>query len=302
MKRLPHELERIAATQGGCLSHRQLVEHGLRVRDAERLISAHVWQRITSRTIATYATPLQRMTQLWAAAIHHDRVGLTGAAALECEGLGAANDGRVDLLGPRGSRLPPFDGCHIAVVPQPRFATLPGPPRTTLAESVARASGLTRSSRQATFYVTWAVQRRLVTIDEIHDAIERSPRSPVMVSALRALEVVEPGVHSLHEFDFARECRRRGFPEPLRQVAHTDSRGRTRYTDVEFHLGGKVLIVEIDGIGHLDTEVRLDDDWRENELALQGGTILRVTGFALRRDPGRFFEQLARALATLRER
>lgn len=297
MKKLPPELQRIAAVQHGALHHGQLTQHGWRVRDAQSFIDARTWQRISSRVVATYATPLQRSTSLWAAAIHHERVGLTGAAALECHGLDAARDGRIDLLGPRGTRALPFAGCRITAVPEPRFAAKAGPPRTSVAESVARAAGAAHSTRQATFYITWAVQRRLVTIDEIHGSIEQSPRSPTMVAALRTLALVEPGVHSMHEFDFARECKRRGLPSPLRQVQHTDSDGRDRYTDVEFHVGGHVIIVEIDGIGHIDTEVREDDNWRENELSIEGAHLLRVSGFALRRNPDRIFKQLTRAIA-----
>ena len=118
-----------------------------------------------------------------------------------------------------------------------------------------------------------------------------------MVAASRALEIVEPGVHSMHELDFARECRKRGLPRPIRQVPHTDSQGHNRYTDVEFHIGGKVIVVEIDGLGHLDNEVREDDEWRENELSLQGATVLRVSGYVLRQNPGPFFDQLTRAFA-----
>lgn len=300
VRALPTELEPIARTQSGALTHRQLTACGWRKRDVDRYIKAGLWQRVSSRVIATYATPLQRPTALWAAAIHHDRVGLTGAAALECEGLEAARDGRIDLLGPRGTRLAPFDGCQITLAPAPEFRVTTGPPRTSVAESVARASGKARSDRQATFFIIWAIQRRLVTIDEIHAAVERLPRSPAMVAALRALRLVDPGVHSMHEFDFARECRRRGLPTPQRQVRHVDSRGNSRYTDVEFRVGARVLVVEIDGVGHTNPEVRADDEWKENELRLQGAVVLRINGLTLRRDPNPFFEQLMRALQALK--
>ena len=98
------------------------------------------------------------------------------------------------------------------------------------------------------------------------------------------------------ESDFAQECRRRGLPEPARQQQRRDSHGRVRYTDAEFRLYGRVLVVEIDGLGHLAADVYLNDQWRANELLMQGAPVLRIPALALRVDPEPFFEQLQRAL------
>ena len=103
----------------------------------------------------------------------------------------------------------------------------------------------------------------------------------------------------MSEFDFAKECRLRGFPTPIRQRQRTDSEGRARFTDVEFLVNGRTLVVEIDGRGHLATEVLIDDQWRANELLMQGAPVLRIPAVALRIDPDRFFDQLARALQML---
>ncbi len=155
------------------------------------------------------------------------------------------------------------------------------------------------SIRQGVFHAIWTIQRGLATLEELQMLAREMPKSPGTAQMRKGLAVIDPGVQSMHEFDFARECVKRRLPEPRRQVKRVDSKGRSRYTDVEFRVNGRTLVVEIDGLGHLATEVLVDDQWRANELLLQGAPVLRVPGFALRIDPDPFFEQLGRALAQL---
>ena len=300
MQGLPHILRDLARAQSGALRCSQLDAHGLYAREVQRRIDAGLWQRASSRVIITHASVIDRQTWLWAASLHHRRVGLTGAAALELEGLGAARNRRIDLLGPRGTRKPPFPGCVITTTSSPEFLSDIGPMRTEIALSIAYAMALAASPRQAVFYCTWPIQRRLASLETVRAAVESQPNSPCMAQARRLLDQIDPGVHSTHEYDFARECRKRGLPSPDRQTARLDSRGVRRYTDVEFRIGGKVLIVEIDGVHHLDAEVSLEDQWRANEFTMQGHTVLRVPGLALRTDPEPYFEQIRRSLATMR--
>lgn len=297
MQALPDVLRRLARQQSGALRCSQLDAYGFRSRDVTRRIDAGLWQRATSRVIVVHSGNVDRRAWLWIASLHHERVGLTGAAALELEGMPPARTGRIDLLGPRGSRQSPFPGCVLTTVPDPVFAPGPGPLRTPAALSVAYAMAHAASARQAVFHVVWPLQRRIVTIKQVRAAISRQPQSATMAAARRTLDLVDPGVQSMHEYDFARECRRRGLPAPVRQTPRRDGRGGRRYTDAEFHVRGKVLVVEIDGSGHLDPDVWLDDQWRANEFTMQGNQVLRIPGLALRTDPEPFFDQIRRALA-----
>jgi hypothetical protein len=172
--------------------------------------------------------------------------------------------------------------------------------RTSVDVALVYAISLARTHREATFFTTWALQRGLATVESVDNAVEHLPLRRGRVRVREVLAAISPGVHSMHEFDFARECIRRGLPEPVRQQLRRDAEGRNRYTDVEFRVGNRTLVVEIDGIGHLDTEVRLDDQWRENELVLQGAVVLRIPGLALRMEPDRYFAQIKRALTQLR--
>ena len=296
MRVLPEDLRRLASLQAGVLRSSQLAEHGYNAREIDARLRAGVWRRVSSRVVALQPDAPARAGLLWAASLHHHRVGLTGAAALEVEGLPAPRDGRIQLLGPRGTRQLPFDACRIFTTDAPPFADVPGPMRTPIALSVAYAMGSALSVRQAAFHCTWAVQRRLTSLDAIRQAIEHAPTSPTMAAARRVLEQVDPGVHSIHEFDFAKACRRRGLPSPARQVPRTDSEGRPRYTDVEFTMPHGTVVVEIDGIQHIEPEQWFDDSWRANEVTAQDATVLRIPGPALRLHGDRFFDQLTRAL------
>lgn len=67
--------------------------------------------------------------------------------------------------------------------------------------------------------------------------------------------------------------------------------------DAEFVMEGRTVIVEIDGLQHLDPRNWLADIERQNSLALStGGTVLRVATWTLRNEPERFMQTLREAL------
>jgi very-short-patch-repair endonuclease len=101
------------------------------------------------------------------------------------------------------------------------------------------------------------------------------------------------GVRSLGELQFARECRRRGLPEPSRQVVRKASNGRY-YLDVIWDRWG--VVVEIDGIHHTWATNVVGDALRQNDLTLTEATVLRLPllGFRVARDE--FFAQIEQAL------
>jgi very-short-patch-repair endonuclease len=101
------------------------------------------------------------------------------------------------------------------------------------------------------------------------------------------------GVRSLGELDVARECRRRGLPEPTRQVMRRARSGRY-YLDVLWEHWG--VCVEIDGIQHGWVENAVDDALRHNTVTLQRTTVLRLPVLGLRLTPDAFFEQIEEAL------
>jgi very-short-patch-repair endonuclease len=101
------------------------------------------------------------------------------------------------------------------------------------------------------------------------------------------------GVRSLAELDVAGECRRRGLPEPSRQVIR---RGRGRTYVLDIYWVAYSVVVEVDGIHHSWAQNVVGDAARHNDLALDGDIVLRLPLLGLRVEPDTFFEQIARAL------
>ena len=300
MRRLPESLHQLAELQAGLVTISQLHDHRMDGRTAQRRVDLGIWQAVSPRVFAVHPHAISRHARLWAASLHFDKLGLTGSAALELVGLPTPHEPRIDLIGPRGGRPMPFSGCVVHTARDGIEFEESAPRRTKWPLAVVHACGWAVSRRQAIFYVTWAVQHRLVTLQDLNAELSTKPTSIIHRHAAKHIRLVDEGVHSINEFDFLQECRKRLLPEPIRQRQRRDSRGRNRYTDFEFTANGRTIVVEIDGLGHLDTEVHLDDQWRANELVLQGSVVLRVPGLALRLDPDPFFEQLAQALNQLR--
>lgn len=106
------------------------------------------------------------------------------------------------------------------------------------------------------------------------------------------------GAHSFGELDFGGLCRRRGLPQPSRQVVRTLSGGRV-YLDVAWEEVG--LVVEIDGGHHALALGPVDDAPRQNDVVLSGERVLRIPVLGLRLTPDAFLDQVVRAHALARE-
>lgn len=298
MRSLPPEIISMSHAQRGLLSTKSLAEAGFQRREIELRIARGDWQRISESVIALHAQPIDRGCELWAAALHFERCGLAGSSALELHGLPAPHDLRIHVIGPPAGRRPPLPGL---VLHTSEHCDLVGSPATVpLSLAVLQALRWARTDRQAAFQSTWALQRGLVTIEGLRALNAALLKSPGSATMRRRLSMLEPGIHSINELDFAKACRARGLPEPLRQQPRRDSRGVMRYVDVEFRFNGQSLIVEIDGMHHLQFAVHLHDQWRANEITLQGSSVLRIPALALHVAPDMFFDQIRRGLEGLR--
>ncbi len=78
---------------------------------------------------------------------------------------------------------------------------------------------------------------------------------------------------------------------PDMQVRRVDAYSQRRRTDAEFRLpDGRLLIVEIDGVGHFEMGQWHADLARGNGLVVATGALmLHVTGWEVRNDPDPFF-------------
>lgn len=296
MREIPGALAALASQQCGVLSRRQLDSYGFTRHHVATRIAHGFWQEVTPRVIAINTMPLTRKQQLWAAVLHFETAALTGVAALEFDGLKPERTMRIDVLTHRGGKASAHELWRIHSMRNLPTSVLGSPRRTTRPLSVLHAMAWAASNRQAVFYATWAIQQRLVTLDSLQKALETLPSSPTSKSARRRLRLVVPGAMSILEHDFVQLCVKFGLPQPQLQVPRRDAQGKQRFLDAVFENAGRRVIVEIDGLGHLDAEVFVEDQFRANEITRANEVLLRIPGIALRVEAERFMNQLRRSL------
>lgn len=168
-----------------------------------------------------------------------------------------------------------------------------GVPRTRPEVATVHAALWARSDREASLLLVAAVQQRVTSIDAVSAVLDRVRRDKRRTLLRAVLRDAGGGVHSLNELDFAAHCRARNLPEPDRQVLARSARGSS-YLDVRWRRWR--VVVEIDGVGHLDPGRWIDDSLRHNEIALDGDTVLRIPSLGLRLDPARHLDAVERAL------
>ncbi|MCA0292471.1 MAG: endonuclease domain-containing protein [Actinobacteria bacterium] len=227
----------------------------------------------------------------WAVWESGTRAALDGASALIAEGMSGFVLDHIEISVPLGARIHPHPGVRIT---QRRVLgpLRPGLPRVEPATATVRAAQLAVSDRQAALLICLPVQQRIVRAEELlarWTTVRRSPRRSLLDAVIKD---VCDGAHSLGELDFARFCRERGLPEPVRQQLRRGPKGRI-YLDVAFECG---LVVEIDGVQHSLGLAPVDDALRANAVTLQNRRVLRIPVLGLRLDPGAFLDQVAHGI------
>ena len=169
----------------------------------------------------------------------------------------------------------------------------PGVPRSRNEVAAVRAALWAASDRQAALVLTMVVQQGLVTptalgVEALRvrrdrrrrllHAVDPRPRRRCAVAGRAGLRPVE--------------CRRRGLPEPSRQVLRRGRDGRY-YLDVLWEAWG--LVVEIDGIQHSWAQNVVGDALRQNTVTLTNATVLRLPLLGLRVAADEFFAQIEEA-------
>jgi len=299
MRALPLQFLSQSRVQSGLLTTRQLAQAGFRSREIKRRVAKGEWQRITDVVVAIHSQELDRKARLWSAALHYAPCALAGPSLLEFLGMPMPYDGRIHVIGPPSGRQSPMPGVVVHTCTTFEVERR-DPDGVALEIAVLQSLRWAFTDRQGIFQALWAIQRRLVSLDDLRALEQCTPSSPGTARMRRRLALLDRGTHSISEQDFAAQCRARGLPEPLRQQQRVDASGKVRYTDVEFVVNGRSLVVEIDGAHHLEPSNWVDDQLRSNELTLQDARVLRIPGIALLVDADAFFDQISRGLALLR--
>jgi len=286
----------IARGQGGVVSRIQLYDAGVTRAQVRAQVRARRWRRVGSQSLAVTTGPLTRAGQHWAAVFEAGPRGfLDGAAALEATGLKHFEEPRIRVSVPRGARVRRARGLDIRQTRRwaPDDVVGDGVPRSRPAVAAVRAALWARSNKQAALVMTMTVQQGLAGAPEIAEEMLRVRRDTRRLFLHAVLLDLLGGVRSLSELEFARECRRRGIPEPTRQVVRRTALGRY-VLDVVWEQWG--VVVEIDGIQHTWADQVVGDALRQNEVTLGHGVVLRVPLLGLRVTPDPFFDQVITAL------
>lgn len=296
-RRILEELAHLAAGQGGVVSRRQAYAAGLTRGELRAQVRARRWQRVWTRSVCLHTGEVPPVGRWWAAVFEGgDRAMLDGEASLIASGLENYDSKTLRVSVPRGVR--PLRGAGLDIRRTRRWAAADqvatGVPRTRVPVAAVRAAMWARSDKQAALLLTMPVQQGLTTAELVGRAlltVRRDRRRELMHAVVTDLL---GGVRSLGELEFARECRRRGLPEPDRQVVRRGKDGRY-YLDVcwdDFD-----LVVEIDGIHHSWAAEVVPDALRQNEVVLGASKVLRLPLLGMRVAADDFFDQVERGLA-----
>ena len=295
-----------AAAQAGLLTRPQIRGLGVSAAQLEAELVADRWRPVGRNTVAVAPPGPGDQVGWWlsvlecaprSAAGTRPRAALAGLSALLAAGLrGIDDDGLVHVAAPKSSHpIAPPPGVRVHETRRWRDDDVltVGVPRARPEVAAIQAALWARTDREASLLVIAALQQRLTAIDPVGAVLDRIRRDKRRALLHAVLRDAAGGVQSLNELDFAAHCRARGLPEPDRQVVVRSARGAS-YLDARWRRWR--VVVEIDGIGHLEPGQWIDDSLRHNEIALAGQTVLRIPSLGLRLDPERHLDAVERAL------
>ncbi|MCU0280119.1 MAG: hypothetical protein MUF33_00935 [Candidatus Nanopelagicales bacterium] len=255
---------------------------------------------MTTQTFLTTPVPATDLQRVWAGVLHGGpQAMLTGQAALVAQGWTLENRGPIHVIVPariQRERLPKWLRLHRFV--RPPCNAVGEPSRVNAHVATVHAAAWARTDREAVLLVISALQQRLTQADRLHTVVDDLGSIHRRRLILESVDEYADGIQSMNELDFAVICRKHHLPRPIRQARRLDGRRRCRYIDVEFAaVDGSSVVVEVEGLAHLDPDVWMDDTYRFNGLVVTGSrTILRANTFMIRYELERFLPDLKAAL------
>jgi hypothetical protein len=171
------------------------------------------------------------------------------------------------------------------------------PPQLRVVFAVLHAASWAPSDRAAEWRVAAAVQKRLVTVPQLREALTVAPRLAREGAVRLVLDDVELGAHARTELDFLSFLRRNDLPMPDRLQFQVRANG-VRYLDAWWER--QRVGAEIDGTHHMEVGAWDDDALRSNELLVAQRhdrvMLLRVTAGNMRHKEPELAAQFRAAL------
>lgn len=291
----------LAARQARIISRSQLATVGVTPQHVQVHIKHGRWRAVTPVVVALHTGPLVGRAQWWVALLNAGpRAALCAWTALEAWGLSGWERDVVHVVVPRGAD--PVELPNVKVHESRRHRDEHIQRHHGLAvHGVERAAidagSWSHSTRAACALLAAVVRQRLTTPDRLLLESDKVGRVRHLKLMQYALGDIAGGAHAMSEIDFVRLCRAADLPEPAQQQRRRDAAGRWRYLDVVWRLrGGRTVVLEIDGVGHMDVERWYDDLMRAAEVTGPGEMMLRLPAMAARTEPERVVGILRRYL------
>lgn len=267
-----------AATTAGVLQRRDLLAWGVPRWLVKAELRAGRWQRTGRQTVVTHNGPLDACTRrTLSVAEAGPRAALDGVSSLQHLGVEALTDELIHVIIPKGGSLRrrmPGVRVHESRRFREEDVVLRGGARCIRPATAAVHAALwARTDREAVYMLVLVVQKGLVTPTQLDAAVQQVRRHIRRRLLARTVVDLAGGVRALGELDVAGGLRRRGLPEPDRQVLRRRPTGN-EYLDCRFDRYH--LTLEIDGAQHDDPEHRLADLLRDLTLITEGDSVVRI--------------------------
>lgn len=293
---VPDAVLALAASQDGVLTRAQLVPHMTPAQITTQL-RARRWQPAGRSVVVLHNGPLTERQQVWVALLRSPaRSAASGPTAMALDGVVDARAHGVHITIPCGQRCPQgldaqvhwsnfLDDAHVHPKRTPR--------RTRLPRSVVDWASWQASDRAARTVVLQSLQSRKVSAAKLRDVLPS--RGPCLHHAviLESVDDAEGGVASLPERDFRELVVAGGLPMPTHQAVRRRPSG-VYYLDAEWQACR--LSAEIQGVHHFEVMQRERDLDRQNDLVIEGESLLQFTSFAVRHRGAHVVGTLRRAL------
>jgi very-short-patch-repair endonuclease len=283
----------LAERQHGLVTRKQAAALAVPRRTLQRRIEEGAWVPHGPGVLRLVGTPASRMLLARSVLLTQPDALITGAAALELQAgqpVAGLPDGPVWLVSPRLNRP------GVRVVPHPDVAVRKWEGGTVLPADACLAADLVRllpesAARDAAHLMLQG--RRVTTGDLLRESAKlRSHLGGAQLAAIAA--DLSTGSHAESEAELHALLERAGLTGWHANYGVSVTSG-TRYIDVAFPQF--MLAIEVDGRAfHTDDPVFESDRDRQNELSLDGWTVLRFTWKRLTGDPDGVLRDIVTAL------
>ena len=290
---------KVADAQEGLLSRRQLNELGIDRWRVRNQIAAGRWAERSPMVISTTTGQLSREQMMWLGVLHAGPQALVGGlTAAEVAGLRNWHRDEVTVLIPDELEVEDVPGIdfhrtrrRLDLMRSPG----PGLPVCRVEPAILLFGAYQRSRRTAQGAVAAVVQQRLsepVALIHWVNAMRPLRWAPMFREVIGD---IAGGSQSVAELDVVRMCRDHGLALPGRQLKRLDADGRMRFIDCEWRLpDGRVIVLEVDGSFHMDSQHWEDDLARQRHLSAPDRLMVRCTARELREEPWHVARDLRR--------